>query len=127
LHEIQTLDKIYQQLLSLIKELDGVVSQRDAVSSVTLTNLLRLRVLLWFVDALDKQIVKAYALSSDGTSGGYSKQIVMFFATNRSVCETWFARIRKLAVYAGRLLGAWHDVSALVSKVLSCGCSCFSF
>lgn len=89
----QTFGMLERMLLDVVQSLQADNSRREAGSAVAMPNiqLLPMRLLLEFVDALKKNIHNA----SEGSIvlPIPSPTSAHFFRANRKVCEEWFARI----------------------------------
>jgi PI-3-kinase-related kinase SMG-1 len=77
------------------------------------------RLLLQFVDHLEKQIY----LACEGTMHQLSQQALknssLFFRANRKVCDDWFSRMRQLLVLASVGCNSAHDIVRHTTQVCS--------
>eukprot|EP00898_Chlorokybus_atmophyticus_P001833 jgi/Chlat1/2650/Chrsp178S02490 len=112
---MQTLAAVERLLLDVIEmQQSGRHPSSAGAPPRASSQLLPMRMLMDFVDVLEKHIYNAYEGSSFLPSA--SKAISTFFRTNRKVCEEWFSRIRTAAVQAGS--AAYCDTATIRHALL---------
>ncbi|KAJ7561858.1 hypothetical protein O6H91_03G044300 [Diphasiastrum complanatum] len=96
----QTFAAIERILLEIPQQVQTELGQREGFSSPSISNLqlLPMRLLLEFVEGLQKNIYNAYEGSVILPTPQPAS--VLFFRANKKVCEEWFARIREALMNA---------------------------
>ena len=74
-------------------------------------NLNQLRDLLTLIDRLELQIYNAAAGTALGHLPQSPRASIVFFRTNRKVCDDWFSRIRSSIIKGSKIVG--HDTMAI--------------
>jgi hypothetical protein len=78
---------------------------------LSLHNLNQLRDLLILIDRLELQIYNAAVGTALGQLPQAPRASIVFFKTNRKVCDDWFSRIRSSIVKGSKIVG--HDTLAI--------------
>ncbi|KAF9298818.1 Serine/threonine-protein kinase smg1 [Mortierella antarctica] len=95
---------------SLEKQLNALLQQEPSPSTRDNLRLSRLRDFLMFIDRLELQSYNASSGTALGVLPPAPRPSVIFFRTNKKVCEEWFSRIRSRVVEGAKLAGEFDIV-----------------
>ncbi|GBC43817.2 serine/threonine-protein kinase SMG1 isoform X3 [Rhizophagus irregularis DAOM 181602=DAOM 197198] len=114
----QTFDAFEKRLNDLLIQDATIVYKLDDTSiHDSLHNLNQLRDLLVLIDRLELQIYNAAVGTALGQLPQAPRASIVFFKTNRKVCDDWFSRIRSSIVKGSKIVG--HDTLAIRHCLLS--------
>ncbi|KAG9306966.1 hypothetical protein G9A89_000880, partial [Geosiphon pyriformis] len=115
----QTFDAFENRLNALTQKALSGISEYGSrkFSEESSTNLKILRDLLTLIDRLENQIYNASMGTALGNLPPAPRGSLLFFRTNRQVCEDWFRRVRPTIVKGGIMIG---DDSLLVIHGFQC-------
>ncbi|KAF9379405.1 Serine/threonine-protein kinase smg1 [Podila verticillata] len=95
---------------SLEKQLNALLQQEQIPTMNDNLRLTRLRDFLMFIDRLELQSYNASCGTALGVLPPAPRPSVIFFRTNKKVCEEWFSRIRSRVIEGAKLAGEFDIV-----------------
>lgn len=79
----------------------------------------RLKNAITFVDHLEIQLYNATIDVASGILPTAPKNSIMFFQGNKKICDEWFAKIRRILVYAAKMVGDLGGVVKMGSSLIT--------
>ncbi|CAG8432924.1 6070_t:CDS:10 [Diversispora eburnea] len=104
----QTFDAFEKRLVDLLEENFPISIEPEGIKYAiknSVTNMRQLREILNIFDRLELQIYNATIGTALGSIPQSPRASIMFFRTNRKVCDDWFSRIRKNIVKGAIIVG----------------------
>ncbi|KAG0346961.1 hypothetical protein BG004_000424 [Podila humilis] len=95
---------------TLEKQLNGLLQQEQTPERVDVLRLTRLRNFTMLLDRLELQCYNASSGTALGVIPPAPRPSVVFFRTNKKVCEEWFSRIRSRVIQGSKISGEFDIV-----------------